>query len=138
MIPISRHTMSVALKSAAAINIVAGIAALTAPQLNVELMLIEGPLLEGLLLRYHIMIWGFVTAMGFGYAVASHNPENQTGLILAAGLGKLCAVAVWAEMLVNGYGKILMFGGIMVDGFLGALFLLYLLSLRSQVKDYTA
>ena len=137
MLPISNHTMSTALKVTALINILAGIGALAAPQLHAELMLSEGAVLDGLVLRYHIMVWGFVTAMGFGYAIASRSPENQTGLILAAGLGKLCAVAVWAEMLLNGYGSLLMVAGIGVDGCLGVLFLLYFFSNRHKLKFHS-
>ena len=135
MLHISRRTMSTALKITAALNILAGIGALTAPDLHAKLMLSEGAVLEGLVLRYHIMVWGFVTAMGVGYAVASRNPEHQTGLILAAGLGKLCAVAVWTEMLMSGHGALLMLAGIGLDGCLGVLFLLYILSKSHEVEE---
>ena len=63
------------------------------------------------------------------------NPEAQTGLILSAGLGKLCAIVVWSEMLISGYGALLMLAGIIVDGFLGIMFLLYILSLRAVHKS---
>jgi len=38
-------------------------------------------------------------------------------------------------MLISGYGALLMLAGIIVDGFLGIMFLLYILSLRAVHKS---
>lgn len=79
-----------------------------------------------------MITWLFVAAMGVGYAAASRDPERQTALVLCGGVGKLCAVAVWIEMLVDGYGAPLMITGVLWDGILGVLFLLYALGFRSE------
>jgi len=75
--------------------------------------------IDHLLLRYHFMTWSFIAAMGFGYWVAAKNPTQQTGLILAGGIGKLLAAATWIEMLIHGYGTPLMIAGIFTDGRIG-------------------
>ena len=124
---VSVRTISVALTFTAVLNIGAGLAALAAPELHATLMLAPDSVLEGLVLRYHVIVWGFVVVMGLGYAVAARNPEEQTALILAAGLGKLFAAGAWIEMLVSGFGAPLMLAGILVDGSLGVLFLVFVL-----------
>ena len=122
---VSPRTISMALKATAVLNIGAGLAALAAPDLHATLMLAPDSVLEGLVLRYHVMMWGFVVVMGLGYAVAARNPEEQTALILAGGVGKLLAAGVWLEMLASGLGAPLMLGGILFDGSLGVLFLVF-------------
>lgn len=115
-----------ALRATAVLNLTAGLSAVAFPALNARLLLAPGVVLDGLTLRYHWIVWLFVAAMGVGYAAASRDPARQTALVLCGGTGKLCAVAVWLEMLVHGYGAPLMWAGVAWDGALGALFLAYL------------
>jgi hypothetical protein len=117
--------ISGALAITAVVNVSAGCAALALPDLNTRLLIGPDVELEGLLLRYHYLIWLMVLAMGAGFAVAARNPEQQSGLILSAALGKLCAVALWVEMMMAGMGTWMLLGGIVFDGTLGLLFLGY-------------
>jgi hypothetical protein len=109
----------------AVVNIVAGVAALASPSLHAELMFAGDVRLDGLILRYHVMLWLFVVALGIGYAVAARRPSEQRGLLVAGGLGKLVAAGVWAEMLASGVGAPMMAAGIAFDGALGIVFLLH-------------
>lgn len=124
---ISTHTVTRALRFTAVLNILAALAALIAPDLNASLLLGGDAVMEGLLLRHHMMLWAFILTMGLGYAVAARDPERQTGLLLAAGFGKLSAATIWTEMVVNGSGTMLLLAPIAVDGLLGLLFLAYVL-----------
>jgi hypothetical protein len=81
--------------------------------------------MEPLLLRHHAIVWLFVGAMGVGYGVAARDPARQSALVLCGGVGKLCAVVVWVEMLASGLGTPLLAGGVVADGVLGVLFLVY-------------
>ncbi len=123
--PVPTRVVSVALAVTAVVNLVAGVSAVVLPELNVELLIGPGVVLEDLTLRYHWMVWTFVGAMSAGYVVAALDPERQTALILAAGLGKLSAAVIWIEMLLSGLGTPLLIGGIVFDGPLGLLFLAF-------------
>jgi len=123
----SPRLVSNALRLTAAVNALAGSAALALPDLHARLMLAPGAALDGLTLRYHVIVWLFVLAMAPAYAVASRDPERQTGLLLCGGLGKLGVAAVWTEMLVSGHGAWLMLGGVAFDGLFGLLFLAFVL-----------
>ncbi len=109
----------------AVVNIGAGVAAVVAPAVHARLMFDGDVRLDGLILRYHLMLWLFVVALGVGYAIAAHRPSEQRGLLIAGGLGKLVAAAVWTEMLASGVGTSLLAAGIAWDGALGAVFLLH-------------
>lgn len=122
------------LMATAVLNLVSGTAAVLAPSVNAQILLGPDVVLDGLLLRYHLIMWLFVAAMGVGYGAASRDPERQTALVLCGGIGKLCAVAVWLEMLVSGYGRAPMFLGVLWDGTLGVIFLLFALGLREQPR----
>jgi len=122
----STRTVSLALKATAVINIVAALGALVAPALHAELMYSPGTEFSGLTLRFHIIIWAFVLAMGVGYAIAARDPERQTALLASAALGKLAVAVLWIEMLASGYGAWLLLAGVCWDGALGALFAVYL------------
>jgi hypothetical protein len=117
-----------ALALTAVMNAIAGIASALFPALHAELLLAPGTVLDGVTLRYHVMLWLFVAAMAPGYAVASRDPARQTALMLCAGIGKLAAVAVWVEMVASGYGTSVMALGIVFDGVLGAWFLAFAVS----------
>jgi len=119
------RVISGALVITAVVNLAAGCAALALPDLNTRLLMGPDVLLEGLLLRYHYIIWSMVVAMGMGYAVAARDPERQSALILSAALGKLCVAALWLEMMLAGLGTWMLLGGIVFDGTLGLLFLGY-------------
>ncbi len=123
--PVPTRVVSVALAVTAVVNLVAGVSAVVLPELNVELLIGPGVVLEDLTLRYHWMVWTFVGAMCAGYAVAARDPERQTALVLAAGIGKLSVAVIWIEMLWSGLGAPLMIGGIAFDGSLGLLFLAF-------------
>jgi hypothetical protein len=122
---ITTRRVSVALAVTAVVNVVGGGASLLSPSLHARLFLPDGVVLDGLTLRYHVMVWCFVVAMGAGYAVAARDPARQTALLFCAGFGKLAAPLVWAEMWMSGLGSPLMLGGIAFDAPLGVLFLAY-------------
>jgi len=122
---ISARWVSRALALTAVVNLVAGIASLLAPDLHARLLLADGVVLDGLTLRYHLIVWFFVVAMSPGYAVAARDPERQTALLLCAGIGKLGTALIWVEMWMSGLGSNLMLGGIAFDGPLGVLFLAF-------------
>ncbi len=109
----------------AVVNIVGGLVNLLLPGVHGQLVLGPEVVIEGTMLRYHVMFWGFVVVMGLGYAMAARDPERHTALVLCGGLGKLLAVVVWTEMLVNGLGQAIMLPVIVFDGVLGGLFLAF-------------
>ncbi len=109
----------------AAMNVGAGIAAVVAPDVHARAMFAGDVHLDGVTLRYHLFVWLFVIAMGVGYGLAARRPSEQRALLVAGGLGKLVAVAIWSEMLITGIGAPLMAGGIAFDGVLGSIFLLH-------------
>lgn len=112
----------VALRATAVLNIAAALGALVLPSLHAEWFLGPNVILDGLMLRYHMMMWSFVLAMGFGYVIASRDPARQTGLMVAAAVGKLFAAGAWSEMLFSGLGAWPLAAGIVWDGALGVLF----------------
>lgn len=118
------------LRATAVMNLGAGLTSVIFPGLHARMMLADGVVLDGLTLRYHLMVWLFVATMGVGYALAARDPARQTGIIVAGGLGKLCAAALWTEMLASGFGTPFMIAGIAWDGALGVLLLLYALGPR--------
>ncbi len=122
---ISDRFVSRCLIATAVLNVAAGVAAIAAPDLHARMMFADVDALDGLVLRYHVMLWGFVIVLGVGYAIAARRPSEQRGLLIAGGLGKLVAAAVWTEMLASGVGTSLLAAGIAWDGALGAVFLLH-------------
>lgn len=110
------------LVATAIMNTVAGLAAIAAPDLHARLMFAHPIALEGVLLRYHVMVWLFVIATGAGYALAARDPGGQRARVAAGGLGKLAAAGVWTELLATGVGAPLMAAGIAWDGVLGVVF----------------
>jgi hypothetical protein len=126
---ISSALITKALIGTTAVNCIAGILALAMPDLYTVLIFgLEGQL-EGLTLRYHYIIWLFVLAMGLGCGVAARNPEEQTALILASGVGKAVFALICAQMLFSGQGTFLLLVAVVFDGVLGLLFLAYSLPL---------
>ncbi len=117
--------ISIALMITACVNLTAGLAGMLFPDLNAQIMIGPDVSLDGLTLRYHHTIWAFVASMGVGYAIASRNPEAQTGLLAAGGVGKLAIVVIWCEMLYSGHGAWPLLGGIVFDGAMGLLFLAF-------------
>ena len=118
---LSPRVVSVALFITAGVNLLAGLTGVAAPQLNAQIFLGPDVVLEGIALRYHYILWFFVFAMGVGYAVAARDPERQTGLLIAAALGKLSIVVIWGEMLTSGHGAWPLIGGMVFDGCMGLL-----------------
>ena len=106
-------------------NIVAGSAALLMPELNVSLLFGSHIVLQGHLMRFHLMLWSFVLAMGLGYWLAAQSPEDQTGILLTGGIGKLIFVGLCIETLWSGYGTALLLGPIIFDTVIGAALLIY-------------
>ena len=121
----STRLVARALWLTAALNLPTGVLSTLFPALNAAIFLAPGPALAGVALRYHVMFWGFVAVMGVGYAAAARDPERQTALVLAGGLGKLVAVAVWAEMVTSGVGRPILLGAMAFDGALGVLFVAF-------------
>jgi len=131
---ISERLVSKALKVTAVVNIGAGLAAMSMPDLNAQLLLGAEVTLEGHLLRYHLMVWSFVVAMGLGYAVASRAPERARGILLAGGAGKLVFALICVEMLWSGHATWLLLGATAFDGLMGALFLAYFFQTRASAE----
>lgn len=107
--------MSKLLYLTAVVNVVAGLANAALPDLHATLMLADGVVIEGVLLRYHVMLWLFVAVMGLGFGIAATDPERFTALITAGACGKLVAAGVWVEMVLAGHGGPMMWGGILFD-----------------------
>ena len=129
----SSHTLSVALRITAFVNWGASAAALLQPELNFALLYGEEIPLTPMALRFHYLLWSTVLSMGLGYWVAAREPEHQSGLILAAGLGKIGVALVWSEMLLTGLGTTLLLAPISFDAVFGAYFLgHYYLQLRRR------
>jgi hypothetical protein len=120
------------LVATAVLNIGAGFAAIAAPDLHARMMFANVDALDGLVLRYHVMLWGFVIVLGVGYAIAARDPAGQRGLLIAGGLGKLVAAAVWIEVLASGIGAPLLAAAIAWDGALGAIFVAYAWRIRPR------
>lgn len=116
----------------AVLNVAAGVAAIAAPDLHARLMFADVDALDGLVLRYHVMLWGFVIVLGVGYAIAARDPAGSRALLIAGGLGKLVAAAVWIEMLASGIGAPLLAAAIAWDGVLGAIFLAFAWRVRPR------
>ena len=124
MVPTSLITKL--LHATAALNLLAGLASVALPDLHARLMLAPGTVLDGITLRYHVLLWLFVAAMAVGYAIAARDPERYTALIVAGGVGKLLAVVVWVEVLLSGLGGVLLWAAVAFDGTLAIVFLVYI------------
>ena len=116
----SSKAASIALVTTAVVNVCGGIGGLLLPELNVDLLYGTDVTLTPTHLRFHYIIWAFVLAMGVGYAVGARNPLQQSGLLVAAGIGKLSIAFIWIEMLYSGLGTFLLIGSIAFDGLFGA------------------
>lgn len=128
---VSSRVASAALYTTAAVNLLAGSAALALPDLSIRILYgLESPL-EGIALRYHYMIWSTVVAMGVGYLVAARAPERYSALILAAALGKLSIAGIWLEMAWQGIGTWILLTGVVFDGSLGLLLLIFFSTTQS-------
>lgn len=119
-----------ALWTTAVLNVVGGLTSALAPALNAQLLLAPGMTLDPVGLRFNVIIWLFVLAMGFGYGLAATDPARHTALLLAGGVGKIAAAAVWVEMVWSGLGSWIMAAATVFDGSLGVLFLAYLVQQR--------
>lgn len=111
------------LRLTAVLNIVAGLASVAWPALNTALLIGPDVAFDTTGTLYHRLVWGFVAAMGVGYGLAARDPERQTAMIIAGGLGKLTAAALWTAWLVQGLGGPALLGGVLFDGALGLVFL---------------
>ena len=129
---ISTKLVSNALKLTAFVNGIAGIAGILTAQLSTQLLYGPDVILEGHLLRFYLIIWAFVGSMGIGYWVASKNPSQQSGLLIAGGVGKLTFVLICIEMLSNNLATMLLLAPVLFDAPMGLLFLAYLNGQRSQ------
>ena len=118
------------LRLTAGVNVAAGLASVAWPALNTSLLLGPDVAFDATGTLYHRLVWGFVAAMGVGYALASRDPEQQTAMIVAGGLGKLTAAALWTAWLVQGLGGPALLGGVLFDGALGVVFLTWAVSRR--------
>ena len=116
----SSKAASIALIITAIVNLGASTPAILLPELNVDLLYGTDVELTATHLRFHYMLWAFVFAMGVGYAVGAKNPLQQSGLLVAAGIGKLSIALIWIEMLYSGLGTLLLMGSIAFDGLMGA------------------
>ena len=129
-------TVAVALRITAVVNVAAALGALLAPDLNTALLFGPDVQLGGLLWRTHILFWVSVLAMGLGYGLAASDPERQTGLLLAGGIGKLGVAGVWAEMVIAGTAAPLLLAGVVFDAAFGLLFLVYVLPRLRPSTDH--
>lgn len=127
MSAIPTRVVARALAVTAAVNLVGGAAAIAMPAVNARLLYGPDVVLEGLLLRHHLIVWAFVVAMAGGYAVAARDPSRHTALVLSGAVGKLAAAAIWVEMVFRGLGTPLLLAGVAFDGSLGLLFLAWVL-----------
>tara|TARA_Y100001934_G_scaffold249556_1_gene311113 strand:- start:276 stop:680 length:405 start_codon:yes stop_codon:yes gene_type:complete len=121
----SNAFISTALKITAVVNLIAGSGAVLAPSLNTSLLLGPEVTLDAVTLRYHLMVWMTVLIMGICYAVASKDPEKQSALVLAGGLGKLMVASIWVEMFMVDLAAPLILLPICFDALLGILFAVF-------------
>lgn len=112
----------------AIINSGAAIAGLAAPTALSTLLYGRDVTADALLLRFHVVFWLFVLALGVGYGFAARSMARggeERGLLIAGGLGKLAAAGLWVEMLLGGQAAPWVLAGVSFDGALGVLFLAY-------------
>lgn len=106
-------------------NVTAAALALLAPQFLGVLLYGRDVTLEPLLYRHHQMLWAFILAMGLGYAAAARDaPRPGHGILVAGGLGKLLAAAMWVEMIAHGTAMPVVALAVTFDGILGLLLLI--------------
>ena len=134
---ISNRVISTTLKLTAFGNIIVGLGGLLQPDLNVQLFFGESLKLQGHFLRFHFIIWAIVLIFGLTYWFVAKHPERQSGLLLAAGLGKLVFAVVFFELWYHSLGTWLCLSVVSFDGVIGLLFLGYLtqLLLKPQISE---
>jgi hypothetical protein len=118
------------LQVTAVMNSGAALAGLAAPTTLSTLLYARDVTADPLLLRLHVVFWLFVLALGLGYGLAARSMARggeERGLLVAGGLGKLAAAALWLEMFLSGHATPWVLAGISFDGALGVLFVLYAL-----------
>lgn len=111
------------LQLTAIVNIGGGLSALAAPSLQLSLLFGPEAALDPLGMLHFQLVWAFVVAVGVGYALAAREPERHRAMVIAGGLGKVAAAALWTGWLLRGLGGPALLGGILFDGALGAVFL---------------
>lgn len=121
-----RKVVVVALGMTAVGNVVGGLGGLLAPDLVAQTLYAHDVSGDPLLLRFHMVFWLFVVALGVGYGVAARytsQGHDEMGLLVAGGLGKIAAAAVWVEMFAHGLATPVVLAAVAFDGTLGVLFL---------------
>ncbi len=116
-------------------NLIGGVGALLAPDFVAQTLYARDVSTDPLLLRFHLVFWLFVIAMGAGYGVAARRASqghDEVAILLAGGLGKGAAAALWIEMVMRGLATPTALAAVAFDGSLGVLFLLRILQLRTQ------
>lgn len=115
-------------------NILGGVGALVAPDFVAQTLYARDVSADPLLLRFHLVFWLFVVAMGAGYGLAarrSSQGHDEVAILVAGGLGKSAAAVLWVEMVVRGLATPTALAAAAFDGSLGVLFLIRLLQLRA-------
>jgi len=121
-----RAVLVFSLRTTAIGNVIGGLGGLCAPDIVAGALYGRDVSGDPLLLRLHIMFWLFVVALGIGYGLAANrvaNGHDELGLLVAGGLGKVAAAALWIEMLARGLALPLVAAAVAFDGSLGVLFL---------------
>lgn len=121
---LSPQLLQNALRLTAVMNVTAGALALLAPQFFGGLLYGRDVTLDPLLYRHHQMLWAFILAMGLGYAAAAWEaPRPGLAILVAGGVGKLLAAAMWVEMIAHGTAMPIVALAVTFDGSLGLLLL---------------
>ena len=113
--------------------IVDGVGGLLAPDFVAQTLSGHDVSGDPLLLRFHLAFWLFVVALGVGYGLAAHRLSqglDEVAILVAGGLGKVAAAALWIEMLVHGLATPMVLAAVTFDGSHGVLFLIRVLTLR--------
>jgi len=97
------------LRAAALFNILGAGSILALPNFSFGLLygITLGPA-DGLLRTYHLLLFGFVVAMGVGLWSSAGDARQSRGILIASIMGKTLAATVWLRMVAMGEGTLLL------------------------------
>ena len=124
------------LRAAAVFNILGGGTILAFPDHAFSILYRRGVALDDTLMRsHHLLLFGFVVAMGVGLWSSAGNALQSRGILIASILGKTLAGVVWLRMFAANEATILLAGAALADL---AWAIAFVILLRRQAGETTA